>query len=514
MNNKNLIESTIILTVASLFTRVIGFFYKIYLSNALGTYQIGLYQLIMPVYMLAWSIICSGFTTTVSKMTSEYSVRSNYKTLYKVLIIATTISFIISLFVGGFLYLFSDYVSASLLKEPTLSTSLKIVAISFPFMAIGSTVRGFFLGLKSPSIPSISQIIEQVIRIGFVVIFMAMYGEVSIPIAILGITISEIGSMIFVYVLLVKHTNNIKKTYNKRQNYMKSSELLQLILISSIPLTLNRITTSSIHTYENILVVDRLVDFGLTREMAVAELGKLTGFVSPLIFFPTTIILSISISLLPNISELKAKNDYKKINYYLSYIMNFVAVSGLFFSMFFYFLGESLSDMLFNVDVGEIIMLFGLISPLLYMQIIFNGVLNGLGKQLYIFKNNIGTSIINLSLMYVLIPRLGLNGFILAICVGSLYLCISNYRVIRKEIKTSFSIIRVFTMPFIAMILTSSFYSIVNDYIFLLNNSITFLCNILILASIYIVSLIYLRVVTVDEINNLLKEIGILKKAK
>ena len=71
MSKKTVIAGTLILTSASLITKFIGFFYRVYMVNLIGTEGMGLYQLIMPIYMLTWSITSSGFTTTISKFISR-----------------------------------------------------------------------------------------------------------------------------------------------------------------------------------------------------------------------------------------------------------------------------------------------------------------------------------------------------------------------------------------------------------------------------------------------------------
>ena len=78
------IKGTLILTAAGLISRLIGFFYRIYLSRCFGEENIGIYQLITPVISLGFSLCAAGYQTAVSKLaaeaaagcTSPYSVRS------------------------------------------------------------------------------------------------------------------------------------------------------------------------------------------------------------------------------------------------------------------------------------------------------------------------------------------------------------------------------------------------------------------------------------------------------
>ena len=66
MRKKSIIKGAVILTSANLITRIMGFFYRIYMSDTIGSEGIGLYQLVMPIYLLSGSITSSGFSTTVS----------------------------------------------------------------------------------------------------------------------------------------------------------------------------------------------------------------------------------------------------------------------------------------------------------------------------------------------------------------------------------------------------------------------------------------------------------------
>ena len=71
MKKSTLIKGTLILTAAGLITRIIGFIYRIYLSNALGPEQLGIYQLIFPVYGICHTLYASGIQTAISKLVAE-----------------------------------------------------------------------------------------------------------------------------------------------------------------------------------------------------------------------------------------------------------------------------------------------------------------------------------------------------------------------------------------------------------------------------------------------------------
>ena len=72
LKNK-LVKGTFILTFSGLLSRFIGFFYRVFLSRAIGAEGLGLYQIVFPLYMLAYSITVSGIQTSISRLVSARS---------------------------------------------------------------------------------------------------------------------------------------------------------------------------------------------------------------------------------------------------------------------------------------------------------------------------------------------------------------------------------------------------------------------------------------------------------
>ena len=67
LRNK-LIQGTLILTATGFITRIIGFVYRIFLANILGTNLLGVYQLVFPVYGICFTIYGAGIQTAISQL--------------------------------------------------------------------------------------------------------------------------------------------------------------------------------------------------------------------------------------------------------------------------------------------------------------------------------------------------------------------------------------------------------------------------------------------------------------
>lgn len=74
MSKKLFIKGTLLLTFAGLLSRLMGFFYRIFLSHTIGAHGLGIFQLILPLQILIMSICASGIQTAISRLTAAEKV--------------------------------------------------------------------------------------------------------------------------------------------------------------------------------------------------------------------------------------------------------------------------------------------------------------------------------------------------------------------------------------------------------------------------------------------------------
>ena len=417
MKRKNLITGALILTAASIITKILGFIYRIYMSNTIGAEGMGLYQLIVPIYTLAWSISSSGFSTTVSKLVSQENAKKEYGNMNLILKESTIMSALISGLLTLILFFFTDWIGIDILKDSRTVISLKIISLCFPFMAMGSSIRGYFYGLQDSTVPAISQVLEQSVRM--IVIYLLADSLIPLGLeyaclaAVIGIVSGEIISFIFT-VISFKYLK-LKYKLNKKST-LHIPETLGIILSMSLPLTANRVIGSFLSTVENTLIPHKLVEYGYTSEGAIAIYGELCGMAMPLLQFPTAFLMALSITLVPSVSEAMETKNRKRINYVTSKALQFTALIGIGMSGIFIFFSHELGIAIYNnSNIGNMLFYMSWISPFLYLHIILSGILNGLGKQMFIFKNSLISSLINIIFIFFYIPVFGIYAYLAGI---------------------------------------------------------------------------------------------------
>ncbi len=413
MKKKNLVAGALILTAAGLFTRVLGFIYRIYMSNLIGSEGMGLFQLIFPIYMLVWTLSASGLSVTVSKLTAQENAKRQYGSMHRILklsiLLSGTLGFLFSLLV----FIFADWISIVLLKDPRPALALRYLAPCLPFMAIGSCIRGYFYGLQDTVKPACAQVLEQVARMA-VIYFTAGFFipkglSYACAAAALGISSGEILSFLYVYYSYAKHHQQLKCIPRPALGILAT---FHTVMTMAVPLTANRAITTLLQTVENILIPRQLQLFGLSPREAISMYGELTGMALPLIFFPSAFIISLAMTLIPAVSEASAVKNMKRITYTVSKALKFTAIIGIGAVCLFFTFSHELGMAIYNKpEVGKLLYAISWLCPLLYLQLTLTAILNGLGQQMVTFRHNVLGSLINILFVFFLIPVYGLKAF-------------------------------------------------------------------------------------------------------
>ena len=160
LKNK-LVKGTFILTFSGLLSRFIGFFYRVFLSRAIGSEGLGLYQLVFPLCMLAYSITVSGIQTSISRLVSARSALSDQRSAHRVLLAGILLSLLLSIPVSAFLFFFCQPLSSIGLKTDKAADLIRIMAFAIPFGSFHACVDGYYFGLQKTVIPALRQLLEQ-----------------------------------------------------------------------------------------------------------------------------------------------------------------------------------------------------------------------------------------------------------------------------------------------------------------------------------------------------------------
>ena len=430
MSKNAIIKGTFILTATGFLTRFIGFFFRSFLSHTFGEEQMGLYQLIFPIYALCFSLSSAGIETALARCVAQKISLGKKKEadciLYQALAISLSLSLVLVFIVRKYASFLSIYVLGDLRCEELLRT----LVLALPFSSIHNCICGYYLGQKKTKIPAVSQLIEQLIRVGAVYVtyqIMVRNGSSSsIWIAVLGIVIGESVSALYCarYFASRPHMKPTLSTIYQKRHLSKD------LLGMAIPLTSSRILMNLLQSIESISIPLCLQKYGYTNSEALSTYGVLTGMALPCILFPTALTNSVSTMLLPTVAEIQAEDNLLRLKGLIRRVIFFGfglgAVCGITFLLF----GSLAGRILFGSTLaGDFMRTLAWICPFLYMNTTLLSILNGLGKANSSFVDNVCGLAVRISGVWVGIGMFGMNGYLWGLLISQLLvslLCVSQ----------------------------------------------------------------------------------------
>ena len=422
-----LIMGTAILTVTGLITRIIGFFYRIYLSRLFGEEGMGIYQLLSPVLALSFSLTAAGFQTAISKFVAAQAGREN--TAFpsrRPMAMGLLLTVPLSLACTALLFLKSDYIAVHLLQEPRTADMIRILAPSIPLSAIHACVNGYFYGIKKAGVPAGTQLFEQCCRVACVYLvsayILAQGHTPSINVAVLGLTVGEGCSMLAALLAAWYHFSGIARHFPSPRPASAPGygQLLGMV----IPLTANRIVLNLLQSVESVSIPAGLRGYGYDNATALSVYGVLTGMAFPMIFFPNALTGSVSVMLLPIISESYAKGDDEGIRRAILRTVKYCLLLGFTCMVFFLLTGKLLGEGLYKSPLaGHFIRTLSLICPFLYLDNTLSSILQGLGMAGRLFFINVTSLLVRLLFILLTVPRLGIQGYLYGLLVSQILQC-------------------------------------------------------------------------------------------
>ena len=424
MSKRQFAQNAATLTITSFVLRAIGICFRLYLSAHIGAEGMGLYQLVFSVYVLASTFATSGISIAVTRLVTDELVIGNISSVKRLVSRAVLLSISIGCISAIGIYTAAHPIGVYLLKDIRTVSSLRILGLSLPFMGVTACLRGYFTARRKTIFPSITQMTEQLCRIGLISLFLRSFGH-NIESACLGVIagdgFAEIASCTLMAIGYFIDRKKICFSLHKAVAVSRKRSILSRLLAISAPITIGRYVNSGLRTIENILVPLQLAAFGASTATALSQFGMLKGMALPLLFFPASFLASLSTLLIPELSEAHTLGQKQKVDRSVCgalQIALFLSIwLGGLFTVFSYELGNTLYH---SQEVGFLIRVLAPLMPIMYLESIVDGMLKGLNQQVHSLWYGILDSASRILLIWLLVPRHGMAGFLLIMVLSNI----------------------------------------------------------------------------------------------
>lgn len=439
MTKKVFLKGTLILACTGLVSRVAGFFYRIFLSHAIGAEGLGLYQLVLPLQGLMAALSYAGIQAALSRLIAARLALHEKREARFSLFAGTLTAVFFSAVIGFLLFQNADFFASAILKAPQTSGLLKLTAAGVPVCAIHSCIDSYYYARKKAAVPAAVQLTEQAVRIGatyvLYLVFIFEGREITALIAAGGSLAGEAAaSLVSLLIVSFSFGNHPVKEKTPFQAFSLIKELFAL----AFPISLNRILLTLLGSIEVVLIPQMLLRFGMTSSNALKVYGVFTGMALPLLLFPSTLTASASVMLVPSIAQLDALGNKKQIRrvtdqtFFLCMFLGFLCGSG------FFLLGPFLGMLLFHSETaGTYIRYLSFVCPFLYTNTMLASILQGLGRPGRCLIHSIVGILIRIFAVVFLIPRIGIRGYFYGIFLGELLLSLLHVKALKFPYRQS-----------------------------------------------------------------------------
>ncbi|SFJ17361.1 stage V sporulation protein B [Halobacillus dabanensis] len=446
MSKQTFLQGALILVAAGLITRLLGFINRIVVARVMGPEGVGLYMMALPTLILAITITQFGLPVAISKRVSEAEATGNESKIKKILIVSLAVTGTLSIIFTLGLFLLAPIVANYFLTDSRALYPLLAVTPIIPIIAVSSVIRGYFQGRQNMKPQALSQVIEQVVRIGSVIVLTKMFYPYGVEFAAAGAMASAVLGE-FISLLYMTRQFNVHKSFRIRKSWKKhlndGKKTLNELMTIALPTTGSRFIGSLTYFFEPILVAQSLALAGIAAVESTKQYGELTGYVLPLLFLPTFLTHALAIALVPSISEAAAKGSNETIRYRIMQSIRLsIASGGLITIVFMIFPAVILMTVYGTSQASFMLQFMAPFFLLHYIQTPLQATLQALDLAKPAMWNTLIGAVIKFIVLVALSsrPEFGIHGVAIAIVVGVVVVTLLHLSVLMKY--------KVITFPF------------------------------------------------------------------
>ncbi|KUO74372.1 MAG: hypothetical protein APF77_16315 [Clostridia bacterium BRH_c25] len=455
MKKLTYIQGAFVLTLTNLITGSLSFIYRVFLTRAIGSEGIGVYQLVLPLYSLFITLVSGGITTAVSKLIAEQAPKRNYRNMYKIVKICSITIAMWSLILCTLIFFNADYFANHVLKDYRTLLSIMVFTPAIFFISIGGVLKGYFFGLQDVNPPALIDILEKVIRLGGLLLttyFLLPFGIEYVCAGVMAaMATGELISLALLYFSYkLRRTSIVVNTQTD-----STIHIMSRILKTALPLSFSGALTTIMDMVIAILIPMQLRTAGYSNSNALSLYGQVTGMVMPLLFFPFIIVVSLGITLVPAIASSYAAGNWTALSKKCNDSLKITSVIAFASTALFVIFPWELCRIFFKCpEAGNMLFWMAFVCVFEYWQFTLFAVLNGVGMQHVVLKNSILHIVISIICSYFLIPipSIGIYGFIIGFCASAVLVCLWNLVDLKRIPQIRMDYRSIFIKPFTAFI--------------------------------------------------------------
>ncbi len=460
MKKSSFIEGTFIATLAIIIVKIMGMLYVIPFYAIIGIEGSALYAYAYNIYNIFLDISTIGFPIAMSKITNEYNTLKMMDAKQRAYKIAINIMRFMSIAIFIILFIFAKGIATLIISDLSggntiedVTTAIRFVSLAILVIPYLSVTKGYLQGHKIINIPSIGNILEQVIRIvivlagSYVVVKLLNKGyALGVDIALLGAFFGGLASYAYIKIKMSKNKKDLGLDDKVKKDKITNKEITKKIISYAIPFIIIN-TVSSFYNFIDMLLVLRTMEHigfdAVTVEFIATSISTWASKINMII---VSIAMGMTISLIPTIVEAYTLKKWKDVERRINSSLKMIIFISLPMAVGLSFLAPSVWSVFYgqNVIGASILSLSVFVAVALNIYMVTSSIVQGLNKFKTVYIASITGFIVNAALdvplmllcNYVNVPAY--LGALISSIIGYLSASIIALYIIKKEHKINY----------------------------------------------------------------------------
>ncbi|MDY2848167.1 MAG: polysaccharide biosynthesis C-terminal domain-containing protein [Oscillospiraceae bacterium] len=412
-------RDTVLLTVLSMILQALGIFFNAKLSETAGTAAVGVMSLIFSFFSCIMILANGNIFVSTSRFISEETEGGG--DIRRVMRYSLTFSALLSGTFAAISYLLSDTIAVDILKYPDLGKAVRILSFSLIPAAVGSCIKGYFHGLRRIKVPMWGDFSEFIFKWLCMGTLLMLFPRMNFYV----ITASAVcaGEVFSFFLYLFRFASSMKNDcFPAAEKPVMSSGKMYIKM--NLPIVLSGYVQMIMSAANEAIVPAALLKYSSSSDTALSQYGMFEAMIIPAVFFPSAAMASMSNIMIPEAAAAMKSggkrprelvhNSFKKAFSYSFFI------AGLFLVF-----GERAGNIICPSDslVGQSLKILAPVIPFIYLEIILEGILKGMGRQNFCTVNSLAEYIIRISCVIIFVGIYGFYGVIISYYASN---CASN----------------------------------------------------------------------------------------
>lgn len=405
-----------LLTAANLLMRGVSMLFQVYLTARVGAAGVGLLQLILSVNLFAVTLGTSGLRVAALYLSAEAYGLRRYGGVRQAMVWCLTAGLLLSALVGGAMMALAEPLALSVVGDLRAVLSLRLLGLTLPLSCLSMILSGCFTACGQVRTLVAVEVGDKAATVVLTMLLLqqGVAGDLAHACAAIvgGNALAAVGSVAVLLGLL-------RRWLGKLDGGGAMPDMGRRLLGIAGPVAVSDYLRSGLGTLEQFLIPWGLGRFGGSHTQAMADYGVIHGMVFPVLMFPCTVLYAVADVLVPELARCRAEENQRRIRHVAGRCLRQGFLYAAAVAAVLWLLAMPLGQLLYRSDdAGRYLRLFAPAVVMLYLDCLVDGMHKGLGQQVYTVRVNTLTSILDVALLYLLLPRWGIAGYYVSFWVS------------------------------------------------------------------------------------------------